>query len=77
MESNSDKIQEKHPKISSLSKDMFPSLLSEIKEAVAPKEKDNLISGFRAAGIFPLNRKCVKLPHGTLFGCFHELCISV
>ena len=56
------KIQ--HPKINSLSKDMFPSLLSQLKEAIANKEKENLMSGFRASGIYPLNRHQVlkRLP---------------
>lgn len=48
-----------HPKISSLSINMFPSLLSELKAAITPREKENLISGFRAAGIYPLNRNKV------------------
>ena len=53
-----------HPKIASLPKNYFPSLLKELMEAISVTSKDNLQAGFKATGIFPFNPNAVlkRLP---------------
>ena len=54
----------KNPCLTSLPKDSFPSLL---KELVSSFNTDNLISGFRACGIYPFNPQelITKLPQSN------------
>lgn len=50
-----------------LAKSDFPNLLKTLLNNLDANRKSNVISGFRKAGIFPLNRKEVlnKIPHQT------------
>ena len=46
-------------------KDQFPRQLKRLHESIDDKAAENLISGFRKAGIYPLDRGHVltRLPH--------------
>ena len=59
------KLSTRSTKCSVLSKDQFPRMLKRLHEAIDEKAADNLISGFRKAGIYPLDRGQVltRLPH--------------
>lgn len=52
----------RHPTIP---KDIFPSLLRKLYEKIGPNSASNLQSGFRKAGLYPLNRQQVlqKIPN--------------
>ncbi|XP_013188729.2 uncharacterized protein LOC106133519 [Amyelois transitella] len=54
----------KNPTQTTLNKKHFPKLLSELIESIRMSEKSNIISGFRASGIYPLNPQEVlkKIP---------------
>nr|XP_049694742.1 uncharacterized protein LOC126054213 [Helicoverpa armigera] len=54
----------KNPTQTTLNKKHFPKLLNELIEVIKINEKRNIISGFRASGIFPLNPQEVlkKIP---------------
>ena len=48
-----------------ISKDKFPELLNALLDSLKETQSDNLISGFRTTGLWPLNKEEVlrKLPH--------------
>ena len=56
--------KEKTKVATALPKDEFPKHLRELEERINPRQANNLISGFRACGIIPIDRSMVlrKLP---------------
>ena len=59
------KLNTRSTQCSVISKDQFPRMLKRLHEAIDEKAADNLISGFRKSGIYPLDRGQVltRLPH--------------
>lgn len=49
-------------------KEMFPRLLKKTLENISASQSDNIISGFKATGLYPIDRECVlkKLPEDEL-----------
>ena len=59
------KLKTRSTNCSVMPKDQFPRQLKRLHEAIDENAAENLISGFRKAGIYPLNRGQVltRLPH--------------
>lgn len=49
----------KMPTATSLDKEKFPSLLCKLMDRLGMHGRDNLVAGFRACGIYPLNKQMV------------------
>lgn len=51
----------KNPNISAVQKPKFPALMKRLLSLMSDTIHTNMISGFRATGIYPINREVVKL----------------